>query len=161
LREFLRNRAQKPHALDLDLPAAHIAVRMARSVLRGFARREGAPPREIETMEFVASELLANAVDHGGGNRAMELGEAGNVRMTLSAHISPEGWEIQVGDQGGGDPARIAEFLARGQAPDLEDERGRGFFLMAQMLQGLAVTPTRDGRGLLISAQRRYEAGGR
>ncbi len=48
--ETPENHAGRPHALDLDLPAAHSAVRMARSVLRRFAKLEGAPAREIETM---------------------------------------------------------------------------------------------------------------
>lgn len=149
------NRAGRPHALDLDLPAAHSAVRMARSVLRRFAKLEGAPEREIETMEFIASELLANAVDHGGGNRAMEEQEANGVRMSLAVRVAPNGWEIHVGDQGGGDPRSVEQFLSTHE-PDLEDERGRGFFLMAQMVQELRVQRTRDERGLLFVAVRRY-----
>lgn len=153
--ELPRNRADRPHALDVDLPAAHSAVRMARQVLRKFAQLERAPAREIETMEFIASELLANAVDHGGGNRAMEESEAGGARMSLFAHVTPGGWQIEVGDQGGGDPAEVQRLLHAGE-PDLEDERGRGFFLMAQMVQELRVTRTRDTRGLLFVAVRRY-----
>lgn len=142
--------------LELDLPAAHSAVRMARSVLRRYALLEGATEREIETMEFIASELLANAVDHGGGNKAMEEEEARGVRMSLFAAVRPDGWEIHVGDQGGGDPALLEPLLTPGELPDLEDERGRGFFLMTQMLQEMRVTRTRDGKGLLIIACRRY-----
>lgn len=149
------NHAGRPHALDLDLPAAHSAVRMARSVLRRFAKLEGAPAREIETMEFIASELLANAVDHGGGNRAMEEQEANGARMSLAVRVAPNGWEIHVGDQGGGDPRSVEHFLSTHE-PDLEDERGRGFFLMAQMVQELRVQRTRDERGLLFVAVRRY-----
>jgi anti-sigma regulatory factor (Ser/Thr protein kinase) len=76
--------SHRPHELKLDLPAAHSAERMARGVLRQFARREKVPAKEIETLEFVASELLSNAVDHGGGNCAMEESElTRRVRMTL------------------------------------------------------------------------------
>ncbi len=156
MRERVRNQAGEPHALELDLPAAQSAVRMARAVLRRFARLEGAPAREIETMTFVASELLANAVDYGGGNRAMEEDEARGVRMSLSAFVRRDGWEIRVGDQGGGDPAKLEPFLGGGDLPDIDDERGRGFYLMAQMVQEMRVARTRDGRGLLVSAVRRY-----
>jgi len=90
--------AERPHELRLDLPAAHSAERMARAVLRQFARREGIPAREIETLEFVASELLANAVDHGGGGRAMEESDLKErVRMTLALSV-PEargGWRTR------------------------------------------------------------------
>lgn len=158
MREIPRNQAESPHALELDLPAAHNAVRMARVVLRRFARLQGAPQREIETMEFVASELLANAVDHGGGNRAMEEREAGSARMSLAVYVQSGGWEIRVGDQGGGDPGEMAPFLRRDEVPDLENDRGRGFYLMAQMLQDMQVTRTSDGRGLLFVAVRRYGA---
>ena len=156
MRETPRNQAREPHALELDLPAAHSAVRMARAVLRRFARMEGAPEREIETMEFVASELLANAVDHGGGNHAMEEQDAGDVRMSFTAYVRAGGWEIHVGDQGGGDPAELEPFLKKDDIPDLENERGRGFFLMAQMLTDLRVTRTRDQRGLLFVAVKQY-----
>ena len=156
MRELPPNLAGEPHELALDLPAAHSAVRMARSVLRRFARMEGAPAKEIETMEFIVSELLANAVDHGGGNRAMEEVEAAGVRMSFAASVNAEGWEVRVGDQGGGDPADIEPFLDKDTLPDLENDRGRGFFLMAQMVQSLHVTRTTDGRGLLFTAVRRY-----
>ncbi|MBK7877660.1 MAG: ATP-binding protein [Planctomycetes bacterium] len=158
MRDSPRNQAREPHALELDLPAAHSAVRMARAVLRRFASMEGAPEREIETMEFVASELLANAVDHGGGNHAMEERDAGEVRMSFAVYVRDGGWEIHVGDQGGGDPAELEPFLKKDDIPDLENERGRGFFLMAQMLTDLRVTRTRDQRGLLFVAVKRYGA---
>lgn len=151
-----KNSSSDPHALELDLPAAHAAVRMARQVLRKFARLEGAPDREIETMEFVASELLANAVDHGGGNHALEERDANGVRMSLSVHVRIDGWEVRVGDQGGGDPSEIEPFLRKDEMPDLENDRGRGFYLMAQMLQDMRVSRTGDGRGLLFVAVRRY-----
>ena len=41
--------------------------------------------------------------------------------------------------------------------PDLEDERGRGFFLLAQMVDVLAVERSDDGLGLSFRAVRRYD----
>ena len=149
--------AERPHELRLDLPAAHSAERMARAVLRQFARREGIPAREIETLEFVASELLANAVDHGGGGRAMEESDLKErVRMTLALSVSEEGWELAVSDQGGGDPSQVRELLGSDAAPALDDERGRGFFLLGQMLHSLRVEKSHDGLGLTFHAVHRY-----
>ena len=37
---------------------------------------------------------------------------------------------------------------------DLEDERGRGFFLLAQMVDGIDVEPSLDGKGLALEAHR-------
>jgi anti-sigma regulatory factor (Ser/Thr protein kinase) len=137
------------------LPAAHSAERMARSVLRRFAQGEGVPAEEIDTMEFVASELLSNAVDHGGGESAMEESDRpGDVRMSLVLSITYGGWTLEVGDQGGGDPRDVEGLLSRVQPPDLEDERGRGFFLLAGMVQDLTVERSADGRGLVFRAVR-------
>ena len=144
--------------LRLELPAAHSAERMARAVLREFAKKKRVPAKEITTLEFVASELLSNAVDHGGGGRAMEEAElVGDVRVVLVLALRPGGWSLRVSDSGGGDPRAVRARLAAAEAPDLEDERGRGFFLMKQMLDGLHVECTPDGRGLEFLAIRTFE----
>lgn len=148
---------QRPHELRLDLPAAHSAERMARSVLRQFARREGVPTKEVQTIEFVASELLSNAVDHGGGGRAMEESEHdGRVRMSLVLIVRRDGWSLSVGDQGGGDPDVVRARILNAEEPDIEDERGRGLFLMVQMVDALEVRRSADGLGLELTAVRRY-----
>jgi len=154
-----REPSNDPHELKLDLPAAHSAERMARAVLRKFALREHMPESEITTMEFVASELLSNAVDHGGGGRAMEESDrAGDVRMKLAFVVRRDGWTLSVSDTGGGDPdAVVARIAARG-TPDLEDDRGRGFFLLRQMLDSLEVVRSSDGRGLKFIATYSYSS---
>jgi anti-sigma regulatory factor (Ser/Thr protein kinase) len=151
------SRSDRPHELRLDLPAAHSAERMARAVLRQFARRESVPPKEIETLEFVASELLSNAVDYGGGRRAMEESEVqGGVRMTLFIVVREDGWTLSVGDQGGGDPDEVAARLSQDGLPDLDEDRGRGFFLLKQMLDSLHVHTSDDGLGLEFTAVRTF-----
>lgn len=148
---------ERPHELKLDLPAAHSAERMARALLRQFAQREHVPRAEIDTIEFVASELLSNAVDHGGGQSAMEESDLeGRVRMSLVLAVRPDGWTMSVGDQGGGDPGAMQARLSAPDEPDLEDERGRGFFLLSQMLDSLNVARTQDGLGLEFVAVRTY-----
>jgi anti-sigma regulatory factor (Ser/Thr protein kinase) len=151
----MRESRERPHELRLDLPAAHSAERMARAVLRRFAQGEGVAAKEIETLEFVASELLSNAVDHGGGERAMEEEDRpGDVRMSLVLHVRPDGWELEVGDQGGGDLEEVRALVSPDGFPDLEDERGRGFFLLTGMLDSLTVEKSEDGRGLVFKAVR-------
>ena len=150
--------SDRPHELSLDLPAAHSAERMARTVLRQFARREGVAKPEVETLEFVASELLSNAVDHGGGGRAMEESDlTRRVRMKLFVAVTAGGWRMQVSDEGGGDPQDVAPLLHPSDMPDLEDERGRGFFLLAQMVDSLDVARSDDGLGLVFTAVKMYE----
>jgi anti-sigma regulatory factor (Ser/Thr protein kinase) len=150
-----------PHELRLDLPAVHSAGRMGRQVLRRFAEREGVPPAEIQTLEFIAGELLSNAVDHGGGRAAMDEADLeGDVRMTLVFSAREGGWELRVGDQGGGDPRALERLLGADDAPDLEDERGRGLFLMRRMVDRLSVAKSEDGLGLVFVATKRYGRAG-
>jgi anti-sigma regulatory factor (Ser/Thr protein kinase) len=148
--------SKPPEVLDMLLPAAHSAVRMARQVARKFAQEAGVRGDSLETLILVVSELLANAVDHGGGNAAMEESDlAEPVTMHLVLEASRAGWCAQVSDQGGGDPEELRAMIAPGEIPDLEDERGRGFFLMLAMVDELRIDPSPDGKGLLITALKR------
>ena len=154
-------RSEGPHELRLDLPAAHSAGRMARQMLRQFALREGVPEAETERLEFVAGELLDNAVDHGGGGAAREEADLREpVRVSLVLSVESDRWIVRVGDQGGGSPEDVRPWLTPGDGvPDLEDERGRGFFLLVQMVDKLSVEKSRDGLGLEFEASCHY--GGR
>ena len=145
-----------PHQLRLDLPAAHSAGRMARQVVRQFALREGLHEDEVGTLELVTSELLSNAVDHGGGNSAMEETDlTRDVRMTLLLGVNSTGWELRVADQGGGDPSDLSPYLDSDAIPDFEDERGRGFYLLVNMVDEIKVDVSPDGRGLEVFAAKR------
>ena len=150
---------EHPHQreLTLDLPAAHRDVRVARHVVRHFARLEGVRNDEIEKLVLIVSELLANAVDHGGGPPAMtEHDLVGNTRMRLLLEIGAHEWRLAVSDEGGGDPARVRHALRSVQLPDLEDERGRGLYLMRQMVDSMEVDQSSDGRGLTFRITRRH-----
>jgi anti-sigma regulatory factor (Ser/Thr protein kinase) len=64
---FERSLNGAPQELRLDLPAVHSAARMARHLVRQFARAGGLVGSELDQLVLVADELLSNAVDHGGG----------------------------------------------------------------------------------------------
>ena len=148
-----------PRDLRLDLPAAHSAVRMARHLVREFAS-EYVAEGEIETLELVTSELLSNAVDHGGGNSAMEESDLdAPVRMLLALEVSVVSWKLEVSDEGGGDPIEVEALMHPDGLPDLEDERGRGFFLLSSMVDTMSVRRTENGRGLVLSAEKRHALG--
>ena len=154
----IREDREQPHELRLDIPAAHSAERLARAVMRQFLQREGVPANAVDELEFVASELLSNAVDHGGGNAAMEESDAPpNVRVQFHLRVQPDGWEMRVSDQGGGDPERVQALIEDPDLPGPDDERGRGFFLLNSMLAALLVERSEDGKGLVFIAQKRYE----
>ncbi|MEM9799754.1 MAG: carboxylating nicotinate-nucleotide diphosphorylase [Planctomycetota bacterium] len=145
--------------LDLDLPATHAHGRMGRRIARQFAENEKLPSDECDTLEFVVGELLDNAVDHGGGGAARRLDDlASDVRMHLVVRVETDSeirWSVRVEDQGGGEPAVVREMITPESGfPDLEDERGRGFFLLAQMVDAIDVSRSHDGLGLSLEARR-------
>jgi len=152
-------RDDPPKELRLDLPAAHSSVRMARQLLYSFGK-ELLEPDELDVLGLVTTELLGNAVDHGGGEAALseeELQE--DVRMQLVCTITPARWVVEVTDRGGGDPVEIQAMLDSEALPDLDDERGRGIFLLATMVDDIRVEHGEDGRGLRITAARRHGGG--
>jgi len=143
--------------LSLDLPAAHRAVRLARNVAKSFARLAGMRDKDVDTLVLVVSELLANSVDHGGGESAMSEEERpSDVRMHLSLTVEGGTWTLRVTDAGGGDPDELRGLLSASGPPDLEDERGRGLFLMREMVDAIRVDASEDGRGLTITATKKH-----
>ncbi len=153
-------RTEGEHELRLDLPAAHSAGRMGRQMVTQFALAEEIPQEEVTLIEFVAGELIDNAVDHGGSNATREVGDlTSNQRMIVEFELEDARWTVRVHDQGGGDPAVVREQIAPEEGfPDLEDERGRGFFLLAQLVDSLSVDASEDGLGLAIEATKQYDA---
>lgn len=156
----VHRRTDEPGTLDLDLPSTHAHGRMARRIARQFAESAGIGTSECETLEFVVGELLDNAVDHGGGGAARELEDLNDdVRMRLVVRVdvgeTSTRWSVRVEDQGGGEPAAVRAMIEPEDGiPDLEDERGRGFFLLAQMVDALDVQTSVDGKGLALVARR-------
>jgi anti-sigma regulatory factor (Ser/Thr protein kinase) len=63
---------------------------------------------------------------------------------------------MRVSDQGGGDPELVEKLLHPGSLPDLDEERGRGFFLLTQMVEVIRVEKSADGRGLTLIAAQHY-----
>ena len=134
--------------LKLSLPSVHRTVRIGRRVVQAFARTDGWADEEIETLMLITSELLANAVDHGGGGGAMsEEDLAAEARMGLSLSVDEATWRMEIEDCGGGDVAEAQELITNCSIGDLEDERGRGLFLVREMVDELGV---REGAAGLV-----------
>ncbi|QDU66303.1 ATP-binding protein [Engelhardtia mirabilis] len=175
-----------PRELVLELPATHGAVRQARAVVRSFARTDGVASDEVDRIALVLTELLGNAVDHGGGGAAMTTGDLdGDVRMRFRLELEAQGWILEVSDDGLGgvtphpkaapaaefDPASLLEMSEEEVAaaleaklhqaeehlvPDVEDERGRGFFLVREMVDELEVVEREDAPGRTVRVARLY-----
>jgi anti-sigma regulatory factor (Ser/Thr protein kinase) len=124
--------------------------------VQSFARTVEIEDREIDCLMLVASELMANAVDHGGGGGAMQVEDlASDMRMTLAMCWDGKSWTLSVEDGGGGDLAEAEAQLGKEQVDileALEDERGRGLFLIKDMSDSFEV---RQGvRGLIFEAKK-------
>lgn len=152
-------RSRTRHEMTMDLPAVHRAVRIARNVVRHFARLQGIADREVDYVILVVSELLANVIDHGGGGAALtEEAEENGARMQMAFVIEGDEWRLNVTDHGGGDADELRALCAAEGTPDLEDDRGRGLFLLAQMVDRLDVEANEGGDGITFRARRRFES---
>lgn len=143
-----------PVTFSVDLPAVHMSVRMGRRLVQTFARTAEIADSEIDCLMLVASELMANAVDHGGGGGAMETKDlVEDVRMQLSMSFDGKTWIMSVEDHGNGDLAEAERCLTRepGTAlAELEAERGRGLFLINDMADKLSIH--QGDHGLIFTA---------
>ena len=145
--------------IGVAFPASHDQGVLCRRLLEGHAREEGIPEDEGSVISLVTSELLTNAIDHGGGGGARTFQDlSSKVKVRVEFKVTASGWELKVSDRGGGDPEVLRPFLDPDAIPDLEDERGRGFFLLAQSVQSLSVDLNEEGDGLIFCAGRRYES---
>jgi anti-sigma regulatory factor (Ser/Thr protein kinase) len=150
---------EAPLELRLDLPAVHSAARMARHLIRPFARSGGITGSELDNLVLVSSELLSNAVDHGGGEAVLDTSDLNHtVRMSLFLRVRAGNWEMDVIDEGGGDPAELDALIHPDGLPDLEDERGRGFFLIGTMVDEITVKKSDSGQGIQLSVTRNAPA---
>lgn len=145
----------QPRELRLELPSTHDSVRIARSMLRHFARLEGVGDAEVDRLLLVSSELLANAVDHGGGNAALTDSQLlRRAHMGLRIELRGHGWTLEVTDQGGGDPTEVRRRLVADGQPAELDERGRGMYLIDKLVDRVEVERTGDRRGLVVRVVR-------
>ena len=152
------NRGQSG-AIVVAFPASHDQGILCRRLLESHGRDEGLPEGEDSVLQLVTSELLTNAIDHGGGGGARDFKDlATDVRIKAHLTVQSSGWVLEVTDRGGGDPDDLRPFIDPEVLPDLEDERGRGFFLLAQSVDSLTVDQSPGGDGLTFRAERHFES---
>jgi anti-sigma regulatory factor (Ser/Thr protein kinase) len=91
------------------------------------------PARPRETAELLVSELVTNAVRHGGG-----------FDVTVSVELSPGGDRLHVGvtDSGHGDPVI--------GSPQVRDEHGRGLQLVGLLADRWGVRRSRGSQGKTV-----------
>ena len=118
------------------------ALRRVRGEVRELAAGLGAPERACDTAALVVDELVNNAIEHGAVYR--QHGHELAVRLSSTGL----GLAIEFHDPEMPDDAVAELSLALDNATDapaLENERGRGLFLLSIYLEDLRVEA--DARG--------------
>lgn len=114
----------------IDLPADLTSARQARAAVRQVLTVWGMD-RLAADAELLASELVANAAEHGGGP----------VRLALHRHAGPgatPGITCEVGD--------TSPALPRRAGPGPDGERGRGLAIVAALAHSSGVRPSPAGK---------------
>jgi PAS domain S-box-containing protein len=116
--------------LVLRLPAEPKALSSVRRALTRWLEAAGATSREAQAIQLACHEACTNAIEHGYrfGEATFEVvGELRDGELTLSV-VDSGGW------RGAGDV-----------------DRGRGFALMEGLMDGVDVTPGRDGTTVVMT----------
>jgi anti-sigma regulatory factor (Ser/Thr protein kinase) len=116
--------------LALRLPAEPKALSSVRRALMRWLEQAGATGEEAQAIQLACHEACTNAIEHGYrfGEATFEVvGELRDGELTLMV-IDSGGW------RGAGDA-----------------DRGRGFALMEGLMDGVEVTPGRDGTTVVMT----------
>lgn len=116
--------------MQLTLSARPESVGRGRRWVVGAARREHAPQDVLDVLELLTSELVANAVEHGGGH--------GVITVRTCHHEDHYG--VAVSDRAPGAPVV--------RAMDPYDTGGRGIGLVDLLAAEWGVRTEREGKAV-------------
>lgn len=123
--------------VELSFPVESDTLRRARNEARAAAAGLGATERVCDTVALVVDELVNNAVEHGTGYRR------GTAPLQVRLEPVPRGVALEFLDpeMPDGAVAELAEALGKAGdgTPALDNERGRGLFLMSVYVDSLRV----------------------
>ncbi|HET6391375.1 MAG TPA: sensor histidine kinase [Blastococcus sp.] len=113
-----------------DVPAT-------RRTVAQYARRAGLPDDKVEVLELAASELATNSVRHGGGTG------------TVAMWTTPSAAIVEFHDAG-----QLTDPLTGRLMPSLEQEGGRGVFLVNQLCDLVQLRSSDQGTTIRITTWR-------
>jgi anti-sigma regulatory factor (Ser/Thr protein kinase) len=109
-----------------DVPAT-------RHTVAQYARTVGLPEDKVEALELAASELAINSIRHGGGTG------------TVAMWVEPGAAVVEFSDSG-----RLPDPLAGRLMPPLEQEGGRGLYLVNQLCDLVQLRSSVEGTTVRI-----------
>lgn len=125
-------------------------LRQLRADVRDAVADLGAPSPVGDTVALVVDELVNNAIEHGAVYRRRGLDLA--VQITLAGgRISVEFFDQEMPNTIVRELATALTEAANGM-PSLENERGRGLFLLSVYLQNVQAGPAAEG-GLCLAGR--------
>jgi len=110
-----------------DVPAT-------RRTVAQYARRIGLPDDKVEVLQLAASELATNSVRHGGGTG------------TVAMWTTPSAAIVEFHDAG-----RLTDPLTGRLMPSLDQEGGRGVFLVNQLCDLVQLRSSDEGTTIRIT----------
>lgn len=137
--------------IEARFAAVPEALRDLRKRVRAEVKGARLPRATVDVVILVLDELVSNAIEHGASYR--------RGATPLRAELRADGRDlVLVFDDDDMPAAEVAELQrivgADIELPDLEDERGRGLFLITTSLQGLTVEDrTGVGAGVRLSGR--------
>ncbi|MDQ7822015.1 MAG: ATP-binding protein [Candidatus Eremiobacteraeota bacterium] len=126
--------------LDLKIPCKEEFAAIVRAQAEAIARRLNYNEEEVQDIVMTVGEACDNSIEHGCSEKGIDL----------HYMISKENLEIEVIDYGKGfDPEGMGL-----EVPDLFSERGRGIFIMKNLMDSVAIT-SRPGEGTYIKISKK------
>lgn len=109
----------------------------ARNRIHGWLERAGATGRAVSEMDLVVTEICNNAVEHGSATP--------DIPMTVTANITNGELTLEVLEKNSEAVGSIGEALLDSFAPpSLDEERGRGMFLIRIYVDELQIETADD-----------------
>ena len=116
----------RPLSTTLMVPADQTATRAARALVRDLCATASVSPQAAETAVLLVTELVSNAIQHGGGSAVVE------------ADVDRTRLRVAVADS---DPRLPSARLAA-----IDAERGRGLLLVEALSSRWGATPQDEGK---------------
>lgn len=136
--------------VNLDIPARHDALALLGTAVSAFVALVGGDEMLAYGVQLAVHEACANVIDHA---YAAQNGAENRVRVCLTgepgqvvAELADTGQARQLAQLPGeweavNEAAGTAYYLRSIAEPDLEQDRGRGLYLMRQLLDEVVFLP--------------------
>ena len=140
-----------PFPVRLEIPSDLVFVRPVRKMVEGLLYAQGWQEDDVDDASLIITEIVQNAVEHGSRSDGKES-------ILIDIHTEPRAVDMLVVDPGTGEDPQVALERDVETPPPMDDERGRGLFLIYR-LAGTLERTIATGGGLRIRARKEITMG--